>query len=187
MPLNSLFGFFTGSGGAGLAENNLGGIGQGQAGANALQQTVVTHVDTDSRTITVDYPSVAIGIQEQQQRYVQAAQEQMQQAYQNISYQMNTYNDITAYRLTRSPDVLEELHTFAKAFSSNGLEFTEIVVPKQTYAKLKIYMDNMIRYNYPDHVPGRQDIVFNTSMGSVKFVCEGEQKIDFSKYMEDIE
>lgn len=84
-------------------------------------------------------------------------------------------------------NIINSLNQLSSDWVRNGLNFIEIIVSKQTFRQLQDEYGAMMRYN--NQIPYDEaitELTLNTYHGAVKIICEGYQKIDFDKYMEDV-
>lgn len=91
----------------------------------------------------------------------------------------------------RARDYMGALQDLATSWLNEGMEFSEVVVPKATYIKLLARM-TIMRRSRPviENEPPRMEVLtIATASGMVKFVCEDDRPMKFNldKYMETVE
>lgn len=91
------------------------------------------------------------------------------------------------------PAAFEAVQDMSAYWLRDGLDFTEIVVPKRTFMRLRDHLGGMRGYQM-DVAAGRvapaiDVLTINTAMGPVKITCEDDRKMSFNldKYMETVE
>lgn len=195
LGLGGLFGVGNGlAGGGGEAQ---GQAAQGQAGA--AQQAV------GQAAINIDIPVPGIGNQAFNENPWGGRAVQFQEV-QNYNYVIRNDGDFgfqdygaiqqaPVFRAARprQDGHMEAIENLARSFLMEGMEFSEIVVSRNTFNRLQMHMNigahlrfNPINQNI--EVGQARELSIATSMGMVRFVCEDKPKgFDLSKYMETVE
>jgi hypothetical protein len=93
----------------------------------------------------------------------------------------------------RARDYMGALQDIAASWMNEGMEFSEILVPKATYIKLLERSHRMRRFEpgrpVRENEPPRMEVLtIATAMGMVRFVCEeNKSKYNLDKYMETVD
>lgn len=143
------------------------GQAQGQAAALVGQHAVLQQQNAVNYNYVVPNPEWGINIQQPPVR----AEQQMPVGFFQVQQ--------------RRMDWKEALDQLSRSFVEEGLEFVEIVVPKETMIRLHTrFYDGLRNPVYQE----ASELRYATHMGMVKFVLESSQpKFDLEKYMETLD
>lgn len=191
---------FGGGGAAQAEQGNPYGPGGGQGAAQAQQVTLTNNAIQTGAAMQLQQAAI------QQQAYQGTAGGNLQ--YQTVirnpyadfwdNTQFGEYRTVTqtmlgnqmAFGRAHTPEPVDAMCTMGNAFLAEGLEFTEIVVNRHTYERLRIQIGVTARRWAPNELPAelQHDIIINTAMGPVKIVCQDRKPVfDLSQYMETVE